>query len=70
MSPFDIIKQTRKAKGITQKRMAAKLKVNLKTYQRFENEKNKTDILVRTCRELGITVLVINDENILTNDKA
>lgn len=65
-SPNSIIKALRKAKKISQKRMADRLGCNLKTYQRFENGKNeRRDMLQDACQELGLTLLVVDKADII-----
>lgn len=65
-SPISIIKSVRKAKKISQAEMARRLDVNLKTYQRLENGKNKRrDLLKDVCKELGLVVLIVDQKQVL-----
>lgn len=55
----------RKKKKITQVEMARRLGVDVRTYRKKEGGNLKLEELRRICGILEITVLLVNDENIL-----
>lgn len=60
-----IIKQRRKAQGITQAQLAKRIGITTRAYQTIEEGGGKIDRLIDICSALELNVLLIPRENIL-----
>lgn len=64
---IEILIKERKAQGLTQSQMADKLKIDRRTYQRWENGSISLSQFADACEELKLAILVV-PAGLLKND--